>query len=70
MARAARAICSGVAALALVSTSRLLEISWFWQNEQARLQPAVPKDSVALPGRKWNSGFFSIGSTQKPDEAP
>jgi hypothetical protein len=45
-------------------------MSQFWQNLQARLQPAVPKDSTALPGWKWYSGFFSIGSTQKPLERP
>jgi hypothetical protein len=45
-------------------------MSQFWQNRHARLQPAVPKDSTDEPGRKWLSGFFSIGSTQKPDERP
>jgi hypothetical protein len=45
-------------------------MSQFWQKRQARLQPAVPNDSTALPGRKWLSGFFSIGSTQKPLERP
>ncbi len=53
-----------------MSISRDLEMSQFWQNLQARLQPAVPKDSTALPGRKWLSGFFSTGSTQKPLERP
>ena len=67
---AARAIASGPARSALVSISRLLEISWFWQKAQARLQPAVPKERTDEPGRKWNSGFFSIGSTQKPDDRP
>jgi len=43
-----------------------LLISQFWQNLQARLQPAVPKDRTDVPGRKWLSGFFSMGSTQKP----
>jgi len=52
------------------ATSRLFEMSQFWQNEQARLHPAVPKDSTDEPGRKWLSGFFSIGSTQKPVERP
>jgi hypothetical protein len=42
----------------------------FWQNRHARLQPAVPKDSTAVPGRKWFRGFFSMGSTQNPDERP
>ena len=45
-------------------------MSQFWQNWQARLQPAVPKESTGVPGRKWLSGFFSIGSTQKPEERP
>jgi hypothetical protein len=30
--------------------SRDLEMSQFWQNLQARLQPAVPKDKTLLPG--------------------
>ncbi len=30
--------------------SRDLEMSQFWQNLQARLQPAVPKDSTLEPG--------------------
>jgi hypothetical protein len=42
----------------------------FWQNLQARLQPAVPKDRTLVPGRKWLRGFFSIGSIQKPLERP
>ena len=25
---------------------------------------------TGVPGRKWFKGFFSIGSTQKPDERP
>ena len=41
-----------------------LEMSQFWQKRQARLQPAVPNESTDVPGRKWLSGFFSIGSTQ------
>jgi hypothetical protein len=50
--------------------SRAFEMSQFWQKSQARLQPAVPKDSTDVPGRKWLSGFFSIGSTQKPLALP
>jgi hypothetical protein len=61
---------SGEAASASVSISRDLEMSQFWQNSQARLHPAVPNDSTGLPGRKWFSGFFSIGSTQNPLERP
>jgi hypothetical protein len=53
-----------------VSISRDLEMSQFWQNLHARLHPAVPKESTALPGRKWLSGFFSTGSTQNPLERP
>jgi hypothetical protein len=45
-------------------------MSQFWQNLQVRLHPAVPKESTGVPGRKWASGFFSIGSMQKPEERP
>jgi hypothetical protein len=45
-------------------------MSQFWQNLQARLQPAVPKERMGVPGRKWLSGFFSMGSTQNPLERP
>src|SRR5262245_14606268 len=68
--RAAAAIVSGAAASASVSISRDLEMSQFWQNLHDRLQPAVPNDRTGVPGRKWFSGFFSIGSTQKPLERP
>ena len=61
---------AGLAACASVSISRDLLISQFWQNLQARLQPAVPKDNTGVPGRKCFSGFFSMGSTQKPLERP
>jgi membrane-associated protein len=67
---AAAASSSGDAADVSVSISRDLEMSQFWQNRQARLQPAVPKDSTDEPGRKWLSGFFSTGSTQKPLDRP
>ena len=67
---AARAMVSGEAASARISISRDLLMSQFWQKRQARLQPAVPNDSTGVPGRKWLSGFFSIGSTQKPLERP
>src|ERR687884_1857861 len=65
---AARA--SGDAACDSVVISRDLEMSQFWQKRQARLHPAVPNDSTDEPGRKWLSGFFSIGSMQNPDERP
>ena len=45
-------------------------MSQFWQKRQPRLQPAVPKERTGEPGRKWFSGFFSIGSTQKPLDRP
>ena len=67
---AVAASSSGEAASASVSVSRDVEMSQFWQNLQARLQPAVPNESTAVPGRKWLSGFFSIGSTQNPLERP
>ena len=68
--RAAAAIASGVALWFSRSISRALEMSQFWQNLQVRLQPAVPKENTGVPGRKWLSGFFSIGSMQKPDDRP
>jgi hypothetical protein len=43
---------SGAACELKRATSRLFEISQFWQNEQARLQPAVPKERTDEPGRK------------------
>jgi hypothetical protein len=67
---AASAIAFGDAASASVSVSRDFEMSQFWQKRQARSQPAVPNESTELPGKKWLSGFFSIGSTQKPLERP
>ena len=65
-----RAIVSGEALSARLSISRDFEMSQFWQNLQPRLQPAVPNERTGEPGRKWLSGFFSIGSTQNPDERP
>src|SRR5690349_1014299 len=67
---AASAMPSGDAESINRSMSRDLEMSQFWQNLHARLQPAVPNENTAVPGRKWLSGFFSMGSTQKPDERP
>ena len=63
-AAAASAIAAGGARSVRRWISRDLEMSQFWQNLQVRLQPAVPKDSTGVPGRKWLSGFFSIGSMQ------
>jgi len=63
-------MASGVARALIRSRSRALEMSQFWQKRQPRLQPAVPNDSTALPGWKWCSGFFSMGSMQKPVDWP
>jgi hypothetical protein len=70
LSTAARAIASGEASLCKRSSARALEMSQFWQNLQVRLQPAVPKESTEVPGRKWLRGFFSMGSRQKPDDRP
>jgi hypothetical protein len=67
---AASAMASGPAASASVSSSRDFEMSQFWQKRQARLHPAVPKDNTEVPGKKWLRGFFSMGSTQNPEERP
>src|SRR5271157_2823311 len=64
---AASAIASGEARSCIRSKLRAFEMSQFWQNLQVRLQPAVPKDRTGVPGKKWLSGFFSIGSMQNPD---
>ena len=64
MRTAAAARSSGEAWSARVSISLDLEMSQFWQKRHARLHPAVPNDSTELPGRKWLSGFFSMGSMQ------
>src|SRR6185295_5954958 len=63
---AAAATCSGEASSLSNSISRALLIDQFWQNLQPRLQPAVPNERTLEPGRKWLSGFFSMGSTQNP----
>jgi len=63
-------MAAGLAASARVSISRDLEMSQFWQNLHARLQPAVPKERTGVPGRKWARGFFSMGSMQYPLERP
>ncbi len=67
---AVRAMVSGDASSASVSISLDFEMSQFWQKRQARLHPAVPNEKTDEPGRKWLSGFFSMGSTQNPLERP
>ena len=47
---AASAMASGEARSASRSISRDLEMSQFWQNLHARLQPAVPNESTLEPG--------------------
>jgi hypothetical protein len=47
---AAAAMASGLASSARRSICRDFEMSQFWQNLQARLQPAVPNDSTDEPG--------------------
>src|SRR5437899_11500605 len=44
-------------------SDRDLEMSQFWQKKQPMLQPAVPMLNTRVPGKKWFSGFFSMGST-------
>ena len=58
---AARAMVSGEAASASVSVSRDLLMSQFWQNLQARLQPAVPKDRTGVPGQEVVQGLLFDG---------
>src|SRR6266849_4451707 len=41
---------------------RDFEMSQFWQKKQPMLHPAVPIEKTFVPGRKWFSGFFSMGS--------
>ncbi len=47
---ASSAIAAGDAASINVSISRDFEMSQFWQNLQARLQPAVPNENTLEPG--------------------
>ena len=42
------------------------DVTQFWQYEQCRSQPSIPKLSAPLPGRKWKNGFFSTGSQARP----
>src|ERR1700676_1498148 len=47
-----------------------LEMSQFWQKKHPMLQPAVPMLNTRVPGKKWFSGFFSMGSTCSAAGAP
>jgi hypothetical protein len=47
---AAAAIACGLAWSCRRSISRDFEISQFWQNLHARLQPAVPNERIEVPG--------------------
>ena len=67
---AAAARARGAAGAARVSNCREVEISQFWQYLHARLQPAVPKDRIVEPGSTCARGFFSMGSSTKPEERP
>ena len=44
-------------------SGRTWEISQFWHILQLTLQPAVATEKAIVPGWKWKSGFFSMGST-------
>ena len=46
------AMAPGLASSCRRSISRDFEMSQFWQNLHARLQPAVPNDSTLVPGWK------------------
>jgi hypothetical protein len=41
------------------------EIDQFWQNLHLELQPLAAIEKALVPGKKWNRGFFSIGSICK-----
>jgi hypothetical protein len=34
------------------------------------LQPQLPRESHPVPGRKWNTGFFSMGFTDQEATRP
>ncbi len=53
---------SGDTSTVWIVPSPAMEISWFWQKGQRRLQPKLPTDKIRLLGRKRRRGFFSMGS--------
>lgn len=69
-ADASWAMSRGMAGTPTAVIDRAVEISQFWQKRQARSQPAVPKLSTRDPGSTWLSGFFSMGSTARPEQCP
>ncbi len=46
------------------------EICQFWQWLQEKLHPTPPREYESVPGRKWYSGFFSMGSTASDETLP
>ena len=50
--------------------SPAMDISWFWQNGQRRLQPKPPTDKIILPPWNRRSGFFSTGSRARLTTLP
>ena len=46
-----------------ISSGFRWEMSQFWQFRQRKPQPVAAMEKMLVPGKKWNSGFFSMGST-------
>ena len=59
------ASCSGDTSTVGIPLSPAIEISWFWQKGQRRLQPKLPTDKIRLPGWNRRRGFFAMGSRAK-----
>ena len=68
--RGGPAIASGEAASASVSISLDLEMSQFWQNRQARLQPAVPKREDRRAGQEVVERLLLDRVDAEPARAP
>ena len=62
--KAIRTICSGSSGSP--STFFNSRGDWdsvqFWQKAHRKLHPTVAMEKLREPERKWNSGFFSMGS--------
>ena len=67
-AAASFTICAGVQGRA--SSTNCWEMLQFWQKGQVKLQPHPPILKIWLPGRKWWSGFFSMGSIWAEESLP